>query len=340
MTTVRSRLQLPNTEAAQSFALFKATVEAVGDAVVVTSCELDPPGPRIEYVNPAFTRMTGFSAEESLGQTPRFLQGPLTDRVELDRLRVCLINEQTFDGEVINYRKDGGAYLIEWMVTPVKNPAGQTTHWLSVQRDVTARKQLEHQQKLLVAELHHRTRNLLAVTRAIALRTLPNSSDRDVFDARLAALGRVQSFLSTTPTQFVSLDDIVRGELEAVGEDGLGQATVEGPFVELPCDKVQALVLLLHECATNAIKHGALSQPDGRLAVRWHFAEEARLVLTWQESGVRMPADPNRRGFGTDLITRALRYQLSAETWLEFRSDGVWCTIWLPAESFRAGHTS
>lgn len=338
MSTEMSVRQPTDSKATESFTLFKATVEAVGDAVVVTSCELDQPGPRIEYVNPAFTQMTGYSAEEAIGRTPRFLQGPLTDRIVLDRLRTCLIEGSIFTDEVINYRKDGSAYLIEWTVTPVRNTDGATTHWLSVQRDITARKQLEHQQKLLVAELHHRTRNLLAVIRAVALRTLPNSPDRHVFDERLAALGRVQGFLSAAPTCSVSLADMVRGELEAVGEDGSGQATAEGPFVELAGDKVQALILVLHECATNAIKHGALSQPDGRLVVRWQLAEDARLLLMWRENGVTMPGGPVRSGFGTKLINNALRYQLSAETRLEFRSGGVWCTIWLPADAFRIGH--
>lgn len=340
MTTAIPRSQPTNSEAAQSFTLFKATVEAVSDAVVVTSLELAPPGPRIEYVNLAFTHMTGYSAEEALGQSPRFLQGPLTSRVVLDRLRACLIKGGTFTDEVINYRKDGGAYLVEWMVTPIKNTDGRTTHWLSVQRDVTSRRQLEHQQELLVAELHHRTRNLLAVIRAVASSTLPNSLDRDVFDARLAALGRVQRFLSATPAWSVSLADLVHGELEAVGEDGFGRATVEGPLVELAGDMVQPLALALHECATNAVKHGALSQSEARLAIEWQVTEGARLMLTWRESGVRMATDPIRSGFGTDLINRALRYQLSAETRLEFQSDGVCCTISLPVDSFRAGHTS
>lgn len=122
-----------------------AAVQQTNTAVMITTAELDTPGPQIVYVNPAFTGMTGYTAAELLGRTPRLLQGPGTDRTELNRLRRALEQGRPFDGEVINYRKDGTAFMLEWHVTPVRNARGVVTHFVSTQNDLTARRQMEAQ---------------------------------------------------------------------------------------------------------------------------------------------------------------------------------------------------
>src|SRR4028118_672402 len=95
--------------------LIEAAMRHVSEAVVITTTELDPPGPEIVYVNEGFCQMTGYAAEEVLGQTPRILQGPKTDRAELDRLRRHLSRGEPFvGGEAINYRKDGSEYVLDW----------------------------------------------------------------------------------------------------------------------------------------------------------------------------------------------------------------------------------
>jgi len=115
------------------------------EAVLITTAELDPPGPEIVYVNEGFCRMTGYARAEVIGETPRILHGPKTDRAQLDRLRHQLSLEQPFDGETINYRKDGSEYVIEWYIVPLRDTAGKITHWMAIQRDVTERKVLEEQ---------------------------------------------------------------------------------------------------------------------------------------------------------------------------------------------------
>jgi diguanylate cyclase (GGDEF)-like protein/PAS domain S-box-containing protein len=114
-------------------------------AVLITTAKLDPPGPEIVYVNEGFCRMTGYARAEVIGETPRILHGPKTDRAQLDRLRHQLSLEQPFDGETINYRKDGSEYVIEWYIVPLRDTAGKITHWMAIQRDVTERKVLEEQ---------------------------------------------------------------------------------------------------------------------------------------------------------------------------------------------------
>lgn len=126
--------------------LIKA-IEHSFDAVVITDAELDLPGPRILFVNAAFSHMTGYTAEEVLGKTPRILQGPLTDRQMLNELRAKLARGENFEGQTINYRKDGTPYYVEWSISALRNEQGQITHYVSMQRDQT-RQALAHQFEL------------------------------------------------------------------------------------------------------------------------------------------------------------------------------------------------
>jgi len=117
--------------------VLQAALDQAYNAVIVTEAQLDPPGPRIVYANPAFARQTGYPIEELIGQTPRILQGPDTDPVMLQELRRRLDQDLTFEGRTVNYRKDGQPYHVEWNISPVRNPAGETRYYLSVQHDVS-----------------------------------------------------------------------------------------------------------------------------------------------------------------------------------------------------------
>ena len=100
--------------------LLQAAVEATGEAILITTADLDEPGPVIVYANPAFTKLSGYDAAEAVGRSPRFLQGEGTERTALDRTRASLEAGEAFQGEALNYRKDGTAYRVEWLITPVR----------------------------------------------------------------------------------------------------------------------------------------------------------------------------------------------------------------------------
>lgn len=112
-------------------------LEDAYDAVVVTTAQLEPPGPTIVYVNRAFEALTGYSPAEALGNTPRMLQGPLTDRAVLDSLRAALSAGEKWTGTAINYRKDGSTFLLEWRIAPVRDDQGHLTHFVAFQRDAS-----------------------------------------------------------------------------------------------------------------------------------------------------------------------------------------------------------
>lgn len=142
-------------EAEEQLRLINSAVEQIDEMVVITDGRIDGPGPRIEYVNPAFSRVTGYSFEEIVGKTPRVLQGPRTSRKVLDRLRRCLEAGENFEGETWNYRKDGSAFLLRWHVAPLRDAHGRITHFVSVQRDVTEQRRSEDIARQRQNELAH-----------------------------------------------------------------------------------------------------------------------------------------------------------------------------------------
>jgi PAS domain S-box-containing protein len=134
----------------QHLKLLESVLTNTDDAVLITEAEpFSEPGPRIIYVNEAFTRMTGYTSDEVIGKTPRILQGPNTDKEALSKLSKALRNWESCEIETINYKKNGEEFWINFRVTPVANEAGWYTHWFAIERDVTAQKNKEIERKLL-----------------------------------------------------------------------------------------------------------------------------------------------------------------------------------------------
>ncbi|MEO8951197.1 MAG: ATP-binding protein [Chthoniobacterales bacterium] len=125
--------------------LAQQALAQIRESVVITGTELDEPGPEIVYVNAAFTKMTGWLPEEVVGKSPRFLQGPKTTRKTLDRLRRQLSRGESFEGEDINYRKDGSEFWIDWYIEPLRSPDSTINYWVAVQRDMTEKRELQAQ---------------------------------------------------------------------------------------------------------------------------------------------------------------------------------------------------
>jgi diguanylate cyclase (GGDEF)-like protein/PAS domain S-box-containing protein len=124
--------------------LLTLCIDHLNDAIVITEAEpISNPGPRIVWVNKIFYDRNGYSPEEVIGNTPRLLQGPGTDRVTLDRVRESLAKWLPIRAELLNYRKDGTSYWNEFEIVPVANDQGWFTHWVSVQRDTTDRRHME-----------------------------------------------------------------------------------------------------------------------------------------------------------------------------------------------------
>lgn len=141
--------------------LLESVITNTNDAVIITEAEpLDKPGPRIVYVNEAFEKMTLYSKAEVIGQSPRILQGPKSDRQELNRLKKHLLNWEAYEIEIINYKKNREPFWVNFTVVPVKNEHGWFTHWISIQKDITERKKQEVEKNKLINELVENNKDL------------------------------------------------------------------------------------------------------------------------------------------------------------------------------------
>lgn len=240
----------------------------------------------------------------------------------------------------LRYRMRDGTY--RWFLVrtvPGRDKDGQVTGWYGSATDIHELRTLKDRQVFLLAELQHRVRNLLTVTRSVFERTIESGYDiddiNDHFRGRLDALARTHGGVCHNPDQRVDLQNLIREELLSVGVCDGPSVVIDGPDVALPLDIAENLALTFHELTVNAIKFGALKVKSGKLALTWRIDVDQsggeKLVLSWLETGVpAIDLRPGRYGFGRELIEEALPYRLRADTELLFERGGVRCTIALP----------
>ncbi|MCB8820903.1 PAS domain S-box protein [Microvirga rosea] len=300
---------------------------------------------RVMYVNDRYCTVMGRSREDIMDRTMEELTHP-EDR---SRIRPLLLQALSGGEPVVlekRYKRaDGSVTWVRESVSDRRNAVGEITGGVAVAIDMTERlhaeqalRDSERHTKLLLAELQHRVRNTLAVMRSITRRTATTSETVEDYamhlEGRVEAFARTQAMATRAPDAGVDLEEFVRDELLAAAVDENEKARIDGPPVRLRGKAADSIGLAIHELATNAIKYGALSKDGGRIDVTWGIrgAEgDRRLRLEWRESGVRIAsAGPRRRGFGSELIERTLRYELDAETELEFAPGGVRCVIEVP----------
>lgn len=246
----------------------------------------------------------------------------------------------------ISHISEGRYRWFQTRATPVRDEDGAIVEWLGTSTDVDDLRQLQKRQEVLVAELQHRTFNLLGMVRSTADATINSSISLDQFKTkfrdRIAALARVQRLLSrVTDDDRVSFDELIKGELEAVGALQDERVVLEGPDgIPLRSSTVQTFAMALHELTTMAVKYGALKHPNARLAVRWKVqdgeGDRPWLHLNWHESDVPLSLAEHRSngtGQGRALIEEALPYQLRAVTSYTFTQDGIRCSIALPVSA-------
>jgi len=291
--------------------------------------------------SPQWIVFTGLSFEESLGFGWLDAIHPDDRDATVSAWQTAQKSGEYYVEHRIRHARGGEYRWHQTRAKPVAGASNEDVDWVGTSTDVHEMRDLQERQKVLLAELQHRTRNLLAVVQAIARQTMRASASSDhfasEFEGRLRALSRVQGLLAGTNHNAVDLGALVGAELGALADSDPDAAKIamEGPRVSLPPTLAQTLALAIHELATNAVKYGALKQPSGELSVSW-WLDDGRLVLDWRERNVAMPPESERsrrKGYGMELIERALPYQLKAATRVEFGPDGVHCRIETPALS-------
>ncbi|WP_432256500.1 PAS domain-containing protein [Limimaricola sp. AA108-03] len=320
---------------------YRDLFEAIDEGFCVNEFRFDGPDGRVDYrvveANPAFYKHTGFS-KAILGQ---WLREAAPD-----------LEEHWFEiyGRVVETREpirfeQKSDLLGRWFdvyAFPVGAP--QDRRMAVLFKDVSQRKQDEDHQKMLMAELDHRVKNVLAVVQSIARQSLgrgqsfgPEAADRLV--GRINALAQSHALLARSQWEGARFDDLVESAVAPYRGDRAERIAASGPDLKVTPKAAQTLNLAFHELVTNAAKYGALSRDAGQVTVKWHLAnsrEAPRLVITWQEQGgPPIEARPSRKGFGSLLIERALAAELEGAVSVDYARDGLRATFDLPVDKLR-----
>ncbi|MGH6894964.1 MAG: sensor histidine kinase [Geminicoccaceae bacterium] len=207
-------------------------------------------------------------------------------------------------------------------------------------RDISERQRAREHDELLLREMEHRVKNLLASVQALARQTLCVSPSPEIFAEsfieRLAALSRIHALLIQSRWRGAALHDLVGAELSPYRSEERGHAAIKGDAVFLDPEPALALSLAMHELTTNAAKYGALSVPEGRVEVAWEVEDrgaERYLMLHWAELGGPEVQEPQRRGFGSTLLEQGIISTLGGTVDLRFPPEGVRCQIELPVSA-------
>ena len=288
------------------------------------------------------------NAAEIFGSEPRDAVG--SRRSDFLR-RVHREDRARFKAHVFGVRPDSPAYAVTfrfrkkdgqevWLEETAKaefDANGEFRRLKGLTRDVTEQKRAEQHQNLLIAELDHRVKNVLARVVIVARRTRETSASMNEFvnalEGRIQSMANAHGLLSRSRWQGVSLADIVRRELAPYAT--ADNTSVEGPDVTLTAGATQTVAMVLHELATNAAKYGALTGPPGRVSVHWSKAGElgkpsARLKIRWQEMGGPLVSPSPRLGYGTSVIRNLIPHQLDGSVDFALLADGVNCRIEIP----------
>lgn len=286
--------------------------------------------------------MLGRSIEDFLGRTDHEIL-PAEVRARIIAMKQEALAGGEPQGSEIAIEQGHGVRWFDLHVEPLRNDAGDVVGLAGAAVDMTERKEGEAHLRLLLRELTHRSKNLLAVIQAMARQTARHAgsveSFLDRFGARLQALAASHDLLVRESWYGASVNELVRSQLAVYIEREDEQVAIDGPAVALRPEAAQNLGLALHELAENAAKFGALSVPGGRLSITWDRCEhdgKQALHLDWRERSGPRVKPRRKRGFGSMVIERNLAHALDAEVEFEFDPDGLRCHIVIPASQILA----
>lgn len=268
----------------------------------------------------------GFSSEEMVGKP--ILRLIPDDRHAEEQMILGRIRrgERIDHYETVRQRKDGELIQVSLTISPIRGAGGRIVGASKIARDVTERHRAEQTQRMLMRELNHRSKNLLAIVEAMVRKTASSTPAAEVVgrvSQRLQALSAIQNLLVYSDWRGVDLRTLVTAQVSPYAD---GRLAVNGPQVMLVPPAAQALGLALHELATNALRHGSLTATGGSVSIDWAFIEEnGRQVfeMIWSEASGPAVAVPIGTSFGTTILKRATEDALNATVHLDYDAGGV-----------------
>jgi two-component sensor histidine kinase len=274
-----------------------------------------------------------------LGKNFNFLMAHGADAEAQARIKAEFEGSFSSGAEVLYHRKHGGEFWTDVFISPVRDEGGDIVQYFASFVDLTKHKEDEAQSKMLIDELNHRVKNTLSTVQSIVWQTLRSPSDpkivRESIESRLFALSRSHDLLTREKWESAGLLDIVHDALEPFGVSG-GRAdriAVAGENIRFPPKSALALGIAFNELATNAVKYGALSNAAGSILIEWTMETtptQQRLLLNWKEKDGPPVTPPAHKGFGSRVIERGLAHELEGTIHLDYRPDGLVCTMDIP----------
>ena len=260
------------------------------------------------------------------------------DLVRLEKMQSQAFHER-WGGYDIEYRivRSGGE--VRWIESRSfisYATDGRPERVVGVNIDITERKLAEDQQCILVAELDHRVKNVLATVSAVAAHTLDASPSMEHFvaalDGRIRSMAATHELLSQRQWRGIPLTELIQRELSPYANTN--NTKLDGPEVTLTAEAGQAMAMVFHELVTNAAKHGALSARKGSVSVWWGWLpngkEGDRLVIEWRETGGPVVEAPSKSGYGTTVIGELIPHELDGTVDFELTADGAHCKFEIP----------
>lgn len=281
--------------------------------------------------NRGCVELFGYTEQEALNTNSyELLQTSQT--LSRDQLIASVEADGQWSGEVLRRAKDGSEVWTDCRLELIR--VGDHRVVLETNRDISERRRADTVRNVLIAELNHRVKNTLAIVQSLASQTARTSKSMDEFvqsfTGRIHSLSVAHNVLTDTNWSNASVRDLVKSQVDMSAASG-NRVTIEGPDAFLAPQPALQLTLILHELATNAVEHGALSNNTGRVSVTWSIAPSdsstpPRLNLVWRESGMEGIEAPQRRGFGLNLIERSGRLP-HISTQFQFNGDGICCEV-------------
>jgi len=277
-------------------------------------------------------RLYGYTLEEMTGKSVMLLIPRHRHMEEAATLARIKRGERVDSYDTVRICKDGSVVDVLLTISPVRDSSGRLIGPSRIARDITERKRMEHDVRLLSREVDHRAKNLLAVVQAVVeLSNADTMSDlKSVILGRIRALARTHTLLAQSRWAGADLARLVEEELSPYRSKQVLRAEVSGPEVRLEPSQAQSIAMVFHELTTNAAKYGALSVTAGRIRVEWLRPQNGKLLLRWAELDGPSTEAPRHVGFGTRVITQIVHYQLRGDVRFDWRTEGLVCEIELP----------
>jgi len=282
--------------------------------------------------NKAAEKIFGYLAEEIIGKPITILIPPEyldEESAILERVR----GGQRIDHyETVRQRKHGGLIDISLSIAPIRDARGTIVGASKIARDITERKRNEAYAATLAREVEHRAKNILAAVQATVHLTQSDTVEglKQAIQGRIQALANVQGLLGQSRWTGAELRSLILKELSPYRQQDGTRAQIEGQNFMLDPTTAQPIAVTIHELATNAAKHGALSVPEGHLHIEWLPVADGHLILRWTESGGPQVRRPERQGFGIRVMEGVIRDQLKGSISFDWRANGLVCEITVP----------